>query len=194
MAMVLGLGSNVWMVRESKNEIAVRIASGDPTATIEKLENIWRKYSSSAFEFSFLDQNIEGMFRSEQRMGRVVFIFAGLAIIIACLGLFGLANYLGEQRGKEISIRKVLGASVSQVVVLLLKDFTLLIVIAFVIAAPLGWYLMSEWLDGFAYRTGISVWLVLAAGSVSLLTALFTISYQSLRVAHENPVNNLKGE
>jgi putative ABC transport system permease protein len=194
MAMVLGVGSNAWMVRESKNEIAIRMAPGDPKSAIEKLEGIWKKYSSSAFEFSFLDQNIEAMFRSEQRMGRIVFIFASLAIIIACLGLFGLANYLGEQRGKEISIRKVLGASVPQVVILLLKDFTLLIVIAFVIAAPLGWYLMSEWLDGFAYRTSVNVWLILAAGSASLLTALFTISYQSLRVAHENPVNNLKGE
>ena len=167
MAMVLGVGSNVWMVREAKNEIAIRMAPGDPSSALEKLEGIWKKYSSSAFEFSFLDQNIEAMFRAELRMGRIVFIFASLAIIIACLGLFGLANYLGEQRGKEISIRKVLGASVSQVVVLLLKDFTLLIVIAFVIAAPLGLYLMSEWLDGFAYRTSISVWLVLAAGSVS---------------------------
>ena len=106
------------------------------------------------------------MFRSEQRMGRIVFIFAALAIIIACLGLFGLANYLGEQRGKEISIRKVLGASVPQVVILLLKDFTLLIGIAFIIAAPLGWYVMSAWLDGFAYRTSINGWLVLSAGSI----------------------------
>lgn len=194
MAMVLGLGSNAWMVRESKNEIAVRIASGDPTATIEKLQNIWKKYSSSAFEFSFLDQNIEAMFRSEQRMGRIVFIFAGLAIIIACLGLFGLANYLGEQRGKEISIRKVLGASVTQVIMLLLKDFTLLIGIAFLIVAPLGWYVMSAWLDGFAYRTSINGWLVLSAGMLAMLTALFTISYQSFKFAGENPVNNLKGE
>ena len=194
MAMVLDVGSNVWMVREAKNEIAIRIAPGDPTSTIEKLEGIWKKYSSSAFEFSFLDENIDAMFRSEQRMGRIVFIFATLAIIIACLGLFGLANYLGEQRGKEISIRKVLGASVPQVVILLLKDFTLLIVIAFIIAAPLGWYLMGEWLDGFAYRTSINMWLVLAAGSLSLLTALLTIGYQSFKVARENPVNNLKGE
>ena len=194
MAMVLGVGSNVWMVRESKNEIAVRIAQGDPTATIEKLESIWKKYSSSAFEFSFLDQNIEAMFRSEQRMGRIVFIFAALAIVIACLGLFGLANYLGEQRGKEISIRKVLGASLVQVVMLLLKDFTFLIGIAFIIAAPLGWYVMSAWLDGFAYRTSINGWLIVSSGLLAMLTALFTISYQSFKVARENPVNNLKGE
>jgi putative ABC transport system permease protein len=194
MAMVLGVGSNIWMVRESKNEIAVRLAAGDPTATIEKLEAIWKKYSSSAFEFSFLDQNIEAMFRSEQRMGRIVFIFAALAIIIACLGLFALANYLGEQRGKEISIRKVLGASMPQVVFLLLKDFTLLIGIAFLIAAPLGWYVMSTWLEGFAYRISINVWLVLSAGLLSVLTAIATISYQSFKVARENPVNNLKSE
>jgi putative ABC transport system permease protein len=194
MAMILDVGANAWMVRESKNEIAVRIAPGDPATTIEKLEAIWKKYSSSAFEFSFLDQNIEAMFRSEQRMGRIIFIFASLAIIIACLGLFGLAHYLGEQRGKEISIRKVLGASVSQVLVLLLKDFTLLIVIAFAIAAPLGWYLMGEWLNEFAYRIDINAWQVLLAGSLSLSTALFTISYQSFKVARENPVHNLKGE
>ena len=100
MAMVLGVGSNVWMVRESKNEIAVRIAPGDPTATIEKLESIWKKYSSSAFEFSFLDQNIEAMFRSEQRMGRIVFIFASLAIIIACLGSIWIGQLSGRTTGQ----------------------------------------------------------------------------------------------
>jgi putative ABC transport system permease protein len=194
MAMVLGVGSNIWMVRESKNEIAVRIASGDPIATIDKLENIWKKYSWSAFEFSFLDQNIDAMFRSEQRMGRIVLIFAALAIVIACLGLFGLANYLGEQRAKEISIRKVLGASVVQVVMLLLRNFTLLIGISFIIGAPLGWYVMSAWLDGFAYRTSINGWLIISAGLLAMLTAVLTISYQSFKVARENPVNYLKGE
>jgi putative ABC transport system permease protein len=127
-------------------------------------------------------------------MSRIIFIFATLTIVIACLGLFGLATYTGEQRSKEISIRKVLGASLAQVVGLLIRDFAVLIGIAFVIAAPLGWYLMNSWLQEFAYRIQVDWWMVLIAGLAAFSVAILTIGYQSLRTARENPVNALKNE
>lgn len=194
MAMVLSVGHNNEMVKQSNNDIAIRIASGDVPEKIERLEQIWKKYTSSPFEFSFLDEDIDATFRSEQRMGQIIFMFAALTIIVACLGLFGLAAFLGEQRGKEISMRKVLGASVNQVIVLLLKDFTLLIGIAFVIAAPIGWYVTTRWLEGFAYRTNIGLSVIFLAGFLTLLIAFLTIAYQSIKSARENPVKNLKNE
>jgi putative ABC transport system permease protein len=193
-AIVLNAGRNNEMVKQSNNDIAIRIRPGNMGETVEQLQQIWKKYSSGPFEFTFLDENINATFRSEQRMGQIIFLFAALTIFIACLGLFGLAAYLGEQRGKEISIRKVLGASVNQVIIVLLKDFTSLIGIAFVIAAPIGWYIMSRWLEGFAYRTKIDLWVVFFAGSIALAIAFITIGYQSIKVASENPIKNLKNE
>jgi putative ABC transport system permease protein len=194
MAMLLNAGKNNWMVRQSNQSVAIRIAPGDVSKSIEKLKGIWKKYSSGPFEFSFLDENIDAMFRSEQRMSQIVFIFTLLTISIACLGLFGLVTYSGEQRGKEISIRKVLGATVPQVIILLLKDFLILIGIAFVIAAPLAWYIMNYWLQEFAYRINVDLWMILVAGTCSLLIAILTTSFQSIKVARENPVNALKSE
>jgi putative ABC transport system permease protein len=194
MAVILNAGKNYWMVRQSDNEIAIRISPGDISLAIEKLEAIWKKYSASPFEFTFLDQNIDSTFRAEMRLGRIVLVFTVLTIIIACLGLFGLATYLGEQRSKEISIRKVLGASIPEVIGLLLQDFLLLICIAFIIAAPLGWLIMKSWLDGFAYRTVIEWWIIALSGISAFLVAILTIGYQSLKVARQNPVINLKSE
>jgi len=194
MAMLLGGGQNNTMVRQANHSVAIRIAPGDASKAIDKLEGIWKKYSSSPFEFTFLDQNIDAMFRSEQRMGKIILIFTVLTVAIACLGLFGLATYMGEQRGKEISIRKVLGASVPQILILLLKDFTRLIGMAFIIAAPIGWYLISHWLQEFVYRINVDVWMILVAGISSLLIAVLTIGFQSIRVARENPVKSLKSE
>jgi putative ABC transport system permease protein len=179
---------------EPNGEMAIRLSPGNTQAQIQLLETIWKKHSSSVFEYSFLDQNFDALFRSEQRMSRIILIFTGLTIFIACLGLFGLATYVGEQRAKEISIRKVMGATMAQVSVLLFKDFTLLIVIAFCIAAPLGIYLMNNWLQEFAFHVSIGAWIVIASGVGSLLIALFTISFQSIKAARENPVNALKNE
>jgi putative ABC transport system permease protein len=194
MAMLLNSGKNNLMVRQGNRSVAIRIMPGDASKAIDKLEGIWKKFSSLPFEFSFLDENIDATFRSEQRMGQIVFIFTLLTIAIACLGLFGLANYLGEQRSKEISIRKVLGASVMQVITLLLKDFAILIAIAFVIAVPVGWYFMNNWLQEFAYRIDIELWMILTAGIFSLAIAILTITFQSIKVARENPVKMLKSE
>lgn len=194
MAMILNAGKNSWMVGQANNDIAIRIAPGDATKALEKLEHTWKKYSSHPFEFSFLDHNIEATFSSEQRMGRIIFIFAALTILVACLGLFGLATYLGEQRAKEIGIRKVLGATIQQVIILLLKDFTLLVAGAFIIAAPLGWYVMNRWLQEFAYRIDMELWMVTVAGFIALVVAVVTISFQSMKVANENPVKSLRSE
>jgi putative ABC transport system permease protein len=194
MAIILNTSKSYRMVRQANNEVAIRIVPGDASKSIDKLARIWKKYSSGPFEFTFLDENIDATFRSEQRMGQIVFIFSVLTIGIACLGLFGLATYLGEQRSKEIGIRKVLGATVSQVLGLLLRDFTVLVIGAFVIAAPIGWYIMSQWLQGFAYRIDVEWWMIIAAGLFSLLIAVLTISVQSIKVASENPVKSLKNE
>jgi putative ABC transport system permease protein len=176
-------------------DIAVRLSEGNPTEKIALLEKIWKKFApNSPFEYSFIDQNFDAKFRAEQRLGNVILIFTTLAIFIACLGLFGLATFTAEQRAKEISIRKLLGAKVSQVVVLLSKDFVKLIVISLVIAIPLTWYGVNQWLDGFAKRVDFSFLLVFAAGGIALAIALLTVSFQSVKAALENPVNSLKSE
>jgi putative ABC transport system permease protein len=179
---------------EGNGVLAIRMSPGKVQEKVKLLERIWKKYSTNAFEFTFLDQDFDGLFRSEQRLGKLILLFTGLTIFIACLGLFGLATYIGEQRSKEISIRKVLGASVSQVIQLLLKDLTALVIIAFFIAAPLGIYMMHQWLQGFAYRVSIDGWAVMLAGLASLFIAILSISFQAVRAARENPVNALKSE
>lgn len=180
---------------EPNFDMAIRLAPGNTAEQIATLEALWKQYAPGApFEYSFLDQNFDAQFRAEQRMGQIILIFTVLAITIACLGLFGLAAYTAEQRSKEISIRKVLGASVSQVMMLMSKDFTLLILVAFIIATPLAWYVAEDWLQGFANRVDIDISLVIIAGIISLLIALVTISFQSIRAARENPVKAMRSE
>ena len=179
---------------ERNGVLVIRMSSGGVQEKIKLLERIWKKYSTDPFGFTFLDQDFDKLFRSDQRLGKIILLFTGLTIFIACLGLFGLATYIGEQRAKEISIRKVMGASVSQVIQLLLKDLTLLVVIAFFIAVPLGIYAMYQWLQGFAYHVTIDGWAVLFAGLTSLFIAILSISFQSVRAARENPVKALKNE
>jgi putative ABC transport system permease protein len=134
------------------------------------------------------------MYRAEQRIGYIAVAFAGLAITIACLGLFGLAAFTAEQRTKEIGIRKVLGASVPGIVALLSKDFLKLVLISFVLAAPLAWWAMHEWLQNFAFKAGVSWWIFAGAAVGALLVALLTVSFQSIKAALTNPVNSLKNE
>jgi putative ABC transport system permease protein len=179
---------------EPNGSIAIRLAKGNTVEQLHLLESIWKKYSSDPFEYSFIDENYDALFRGEQRMSRIILIFTILTIVIASLGLFGLATYVAEQRAKEISIRKVMGASATQMLVLLSKDFTILISIAFVIAAPVGWYFMNSWLEGFAYHVGIDASIIIIAGVTAMAIALITISFQSVRAARENPVKALKME
>jgi putative ABC transport system permease protein len=187
MAVMLGPEPNL--------EMGIRLSAGNTSEQIRLLETIWKKYAPDApFEYSFLDENFDALFRAEQRMSQIILIFTILAITIACLGLFGLATFTAEQRAKEISIRKVMGASVSQVMVLMTKDFTTLVMVAFVIATPLAWYFAESWLEGFANRIHIDYTFVILSGLASLLIALLTISYQSIKAAKENPVNAMRIE
>jgi putative ABC transport system permease protein len=186
----------VMLGTEPNYEMAIRLTAGNTAAKVKLVERIWKKYAPQApFEFSFLDQNFDAQFRAEQRMGEVFIFFTGLAIVIACLGLLGLATYSAEQRAKEISIRKIMGSSISGIVILLSKDFARLILIAFVLALPITWYALEKWwLEGFAYRVGFDGAVVFAAGLVAILVGVLTIGFQSFKAATGNPVDSLKSE
>lgn len=184
------------LAQSSSPEMAIRIGPGPLQSKLDFLEATWKKHSDGApFEYSFVDQNFDALFRAEQKMGNIILIFTVLAISIACLGLLGLAAYTTEQRSKEISIRKTLGASMAHLVTILSKDFTLLVVIAFVIAGPLAYYFMTNyWLANFAYRVEVDGVLILLAGLISITISWLTVSYQSFKTAANNPVDYLKNE
>lgn len=146
------------------------------------------------FSYQFLDQSFDQMYRAEQRVGKVALTFAILTILIACLGLFGLVTYMAEQRTKEIGIRKVLGASVPNIVSLLSAEFLVLVVIAVVIASPIAYFAMRQWLTEFAYRIEISWWMFLLAGVLAVVISLLTVSFQAIKAALMNPVRSLKSE
>lgn len=174
--------------------LLVKVNTGNLTATLKQLENTYQKNINASFEYLFLDEHLNTLYRSEQNLSKVVLVFAGLAIFVACLGLYALAAFTTEQRTKEIGIRKVLGASVTNVISLLSRDFMTLVLIAFVIGIPAGYYMMDKWLQAFAYRTDITVVVFIAAGLISMLIAGATVSVESLRAARTNPVKSLRSE
>ena len=172
-----------------------KVNTTDIRGLVSKVETTWKKMAPSMpFRYRFLDEAFDSMYRSEQRIGKLAMAFAILAILIACMGLFGLATYAAEQRIKEIGIRKVLGASVSNIVEMLSQDFLKLVVISAVIAFPLAWWAMHSWLQDFAYRISIPWWVFLLAGVIALFIALATISFQAIRAAVANPVKALRSE
>ncbi len=146
------------------------------------------------FNYSFVDDQFDSLFRSEALVANLSRIFAGLAIVISCLGLFGLSAYTTERRTKEIGIRKVLGASVSGITALLSKDFLKLVFLSNLVAIPLAWWVMDHWLRNYAYRISISAWVFIAAGMAAILIALLTISVQSVKAALSNPVSSLRAD
>jgi putative ABC transport system permease protein len=160
----------------------------------DKVKEWKSRVGASPLNYQFLDEAFDSMYRSEQRIGKIFISFAILAIFIACLGLFGLATFTAEQRTKEIGIRKILGASVSQIVQLLSKDFIRLVIVGIVIASPIAYYFMDKWLQDFAYRVEISWWIFALAGIVAIAIALITVSYQAIRAALMNPVKSLRTE
>jgi putative ABC transport system permease protein len=173
----------------------IKVKSENLGETITFIEDIWHQYApETPFDYSFLDEDFDALFRSEQRLGQIFGIFTGLAIFVACLGLLALAAFMAEQRTKEIGIRKVLGASVSHIVILLSKDFTRLILIAFLIAMPIGYFAMNYWLENFAYRIEIGVGVFAVAGVIALAIAWLTVSWQSVKAALMNPVESLRNE
>jgi putative ABC transport system permease protein len=164
-------------------------------AALGHVEKTWKKYlPETPFQFTFLDDNYAKLYQAEQRQGTIFTIFACIAIFIACLGLFGLSAFAISQRVKEIGIRKVLGAGTGTIVSLLSKDFLKLVAIAAVIAFPIAWYAMHQWLQDFAYRIGIPWWIFLVAGIIAAAVAFGTISIQAVKAAWANPVKNLRTE
>jgi len=164
-------------------------------ANMKAAEGIFKKYNPDfPFDMKFVDQDYARKFENEQRQGTLAALFAGLTIFISCLGLFGLATYMAENRIKEIGVRKVLGASVTGITALLSKDFIKLVIVSFVVAAPIAWWLMHKWLQDFTYRVNIQWWVFAAACILSVAIALITVSYQSIRAALANPVKSLRTE
>jgi len=173
----------------------VRIAAGETAEALASLERVYQKFNPDyPFTYRFMDEEFEETYRSEIVIGTLANYFALLAVLIACLGLFGLASFTAEQRTKEIGIRKVLGASVPGVVLLLSRDFIILVIWAFVVAAPIAYFLMNDWLNEFTFHTNLSPGLLAAAGLASVLIAWLTVSYQSIRAATANPVVSLRAE
>jgi len=177
------------------HNVIAKVRSQDLPKVINQVESKWKSFASAEpFDYNFLDAAFDSQYRSEQRLGSIFSIFAVLSIFIACLGLFGLSAFMAERRTKEIGVRKVLGASVSNVVVLLSKDFLRLTLIAIVIAFPVAWYFMSKWLEDFAYRINITWTIFLIAGCGTLIITLVTISFQAIGAAVANPVKSLRTE
>ncbi|MFC1563977.1 ABC transporter permease [candidate division KSB1 bacterium] len=175
--------------------MAVRIGNENIDESISYIRDVWNSFTGNApFEYSFIDQNLEEFYVSEKKTGVISTVFSIMAIIIGCLGLFGLAAFNAERKTKEIGIRKVLGASLLNILIFLTKEFTRLISAAFILAVPLTYFIMSRWLDNFAFRVDIPPDLFLVSGLLTLLTALFTISYQVLKAAFRNPADSLRHE
>jgi putative ABC transport system permease protein len=151
-------------------------------------------FSSYPFDFQFLDTQIDAMYKTEQRLGQLFNFFAILAIFIGCLGLYGLITFSIEQKIKEIGVRKVLGASISQIVYMLSKEIIICIVIANIVALPVSWYWMNKWLQDFAYRININWWAFVLSGGIALVIALATVSFQAVKAALANPVDSLRYE
>lgn len=184
----------IMMYGGDRLQMALRIRTDDMPGLLKTLEKTWKSQTDSPFSYTFLNERFNKMYESEQRIGALFGIFAGLAVVIACLGLFGLAAFTTLQRTKEIGVRKVLGASVFSIVSLLSKDFLNLIIVAIFIATPLAWYGMNQWLKDFAYKIDIEWWVFALAGLLTVSTALLTISFQSIKAALMNPIKSLKSE
>jgi putative ABC transport system permease protein len=175
--------------------LTVHTATGNYKDLLTKIETVWHKdIPGVPFEYTFLDEQVQKQYESDISMSRIINAFTIIAICISCLGLFGLAAFSAEQRNKEIGIRKVLGASVSGIVQLLSKDFLKLVLLAFLIATPIAWWVMNKWLQGFAFKIQISWWMFAIAGFVTVLIALFTVSSQAIKAALSNPVKSLRSE
>jgi putative ABC transport system permease protein len=176
-------------------QISVRLTTNDFGEVIKSVQAKYNAlFPGNVFNYRFVDETFDLQYKNDQRFAKLFSIFAGMTIFIACLGLFGLVAFTAQQRTKEIGVRKVLGATVAGIVVLLSKDFLKLVAFGFVLAVPITWYVMSQWLENFAYRTDISLGILALAGIAALIIALATVSWESLKAAVANPVNSLRNE
>jgi putative ABC transport system permease protein len=177
------------------NTISIRLAAGRTHDALEDAEAVWRRFNPQyPFQFDFLDDRIAGLYRNEGRMMQMFGYFSILAVFIAGLGLFGLASFMAEKRTKEIGIRKVLGASLSNIMILLSKEFALLVLLANLIAWPIAYFAMHGWLNNFAYQTGIGWSVFVLAGFLTFMISLLTVSYQAMRAALTDPADSLRYE
>jgi len=178
------------------NSISIKVDGNNIQSAVSTIADTWHKYLPDVpFDYTFVDQRFQKLYQSEQQEGQFVTIFSCLAIFIACLGLFGLSAFAISQRVKEIGVRKVLGASISQIVMELSKDFLKLVFIAGVIALPVAWWAMHKWLQtNFAFRVGLAWWVFILAGVIAVIIAFVTISFQAIKAANANPVKSLRSE
>ena len=177
------------------NLLLVRLSPGDYPQKISEIESTWKTLASgSTFDFSFIDSDFDALYRKDQQIGTIIFIFTILAILVACMGLLGLATFTAEQRSKEIGIRKSLGASSFSIVGLLSSEYLKLIAASFVVAIPISYSIINWWLNNFAYKVNIGVLSFIIGGIVVAVIALLSVSYQSIKAANDNPVNSLKYE
>jgi putative ABC transport system permease protein len=176
-------------------QISVKMSTSNPTQTITSIKATYDKFfPGNIFDYAFLDQRYNDQYKNDALFGEAFGIFGGFAIFIASLGLLGLSLFATLQRTKEIGVRKVLGASVSNIVLLLSKDFIKLVIVAIVIATPIAWLILHHWLQDFAYHIGISWWIFGLSGIVAIAIALATISFQAVKAATANPVKSLRSE
>ncbi len=185
----------IFLGQRERFYLYARVKPGNISATVSQLEKTWKNIVPGAeFRYGFFDEAIAELYTNEKRVGNLFEYFTVLAIFISCLGLFGLASFVAEQRTKEIGVRKVLGASVPSVVTLLSREFSLWVLLANIIAWPVAWYFMNKWLLNFAYRTQLQIWIFVFAGALAMLIALLTISIQAVKAATVNPVESLRYE
>jgi len=177
------------------NYMIIRIPPEDVSASLGFIENTWKRIIPTyPFEYRFMDERYDMMYRAEQRIGTLLRCFAVLAVFVACLGLFGLASFMAEKRTKEIGIRKVLGASVTQVTRLLCREFFLLVLVANVIAWPAAYFIMRKWLQSYAYRVDLGYFVFVGAMLLALFVAILSVGYQAIRAARANPAKSLRYE
>lgn len=180
---------------ENNHVVHIHTTGQSASGAIAKAEKLWKQYMPQyPFEYQFLDEEYNRLYKAEQQTGQLFNFFAGVAILISSLGLLGLASFTAEQRTKEIGIRKVLGATVPDITVLLSRDFIKLVLIAIVIATPVTWFAIRHWLQGFAYKVDVAWWTLILSGMLSVVVALLTISFQSIKAALANPVKSLKAD
>ncbi len=183
------------LVPDEFRVISARIRPGDVRGTIDFIRQKWAEtFPEEQFEYSFLDNRINLLYESEGKMRNIFLIFSILSIFVACLGLFGLASFTAEERTKEIGVRKVLGASVANILFLLAKEFTKWVLVANIIAWPVAYYMMNRWLQNFAYKETIGLWPFILSAILALIIALLTVSYQSIKAAFADPVDSLRYE
>ena len=181
--------------KRNYNIANVKIDMANVSKTLASIGTLWdQAFPEYVFEYQFVDQKIANFYAEEQKLSRLYKIFASLAIFLSCLGLYGLASFMAVQRLKEVGIRKVLGASVENIVMLFSREFVILILVAFAVAAPLAWYFLNQWLQNFQYRTELSWWIFLASALASIFIAIATVSFKAVRAARSNPVKSLRSE